>query len=503
MRSCADPARAPGAVARPASRGTLWTALLLLVLAFAFQGSRGLYELDESRYAGIALQMLDSGQWWVPEYNAGEPHVAKPPLTYWSIAASMGVLGRNAWAARLPSALAFVFTGLLVIGLAQALGSMQPWRAGVLWAGMLAPFVGSNIVLPDPLLALFETLAVLGFVRSGLLSSAVSSRKALQLMWLGLGLAFLAKGTPALLPLLAAATWLGWQRRWRALAALFIPEGLLAFVVLGLGWYLSIVAVHSDWLPYFLGHEVVDRMFSGAHHRNNDWVDIFRVYGPTLLLGALPWLPLLLVRRKPAGGGAAGSDRLQGSWLVWWFTVPLIVFALSQSRLPHYLLPLFVPLALLLERRCRWLTPRTQWQLLWFAGVWLLGLIALKGGAARFEPDADVRRLSREIAPAAARLSHPLADIAFVDHRTVHGLRLYTGKPVREAMLPGIDPRPDRLYTPLLVCAPGNAPAGRLWLVPERLAGRFVQVTAGCGLAARALGPPLREWLPYEVLPGA
>jgi hypothetical protein len=111
--------------------------------------------------------------------------------------------------------------------------------------------------------------------------------------------------------------------------------------------------------------------------------------------------------------------------------------------------------------------------------------------------------LSREIAPVAARLSHPLADIAFVDHRTVHGLRLYTGKPVREAMLPGIDPRPDRLYTPLLVCAPGNAPAGRLWLVPERLAGRFVQVTAGCGLAARALGPPLRDWLPYEVLPGA
>jgi len=83
--------------------------------------------------------MLDSGQWWVPEYNAGEPHVAKPPLTYWSIDASMGVFGRNAWATRLPRALAFVFTRLLVIGLAQALGSMQPWGAGVLWAGMLVP----------------------------------------------------------------------------------------------------------------------------------------------------------------------------------------------------------------------------------------------------------------------------------------------------------------------------------------------------------------------------
>jgi 4-amino-4-deoxy-L-arabinose transferase len=482
-------------------RSTLWTALLLVLLAFAFQGSRGLYEQDESRYTGIALQMLDSGQWWVPEFNAGEPHVAKPPLTYWSIAASMAVFGRNAWAVRLPDALAFVFTGLLVIALARALGATQPWRAALLWAGMLAPFLASNIVLPDPLLALFETLAVLGFVRSGLLAGAVASRRALQLMWLGFGLAFFTKGTPALLPLLAMALWLARQRRWRGLGALFIPEGILLFLVLGLGWYLSLVVVRPEWMRYFLGHELVERVFSGTHHRNSDWIDILGVYGPTLILGALPWLPLLLVRRKSTPGELADIERLPASWLGWWFVVPLIVFALSQSRLPHYVLPLFVPLALLLEHRFGWLAPRAQRRLLWFAAAWFAGLILLKGVGARLEPAADVRRLSREIAPATRQLSQPLTDVVFVDRRTVPGLRLYTGKPVREAMLPGDVPRRDRLYTPLEVCAPGSAPPGRLWLVAVRQAQRFEQAAAGCGLEPRSLGPAVRSWLPYELRP--
>ena len=35
-----------------------------------------------------------------------EPHVEKPPMTYWTVAASMLVFGRNEWAVRLPLALA-------------------------------------------------------------------------------------------------------------------------------------------------------------------------------------------------------------------------------------------------------------------------------------------------------------------------------------------------------------------------------------------------------------
>jgi len=36
-------------------------AALLLMLAFAWQGTRALWDPDEGRYTAVALQMLDSG----------------------------------------------------------------------------------------------------------------------------------------------------------------------------------------------------------------------------------------------------------------------------------------------------------------------------------------------------------------------------------------------------------------------------------------------------------
>lgn len=495
MRCCASATDG----GRVASRTTLWAALGLLLLGCAFQGSRGLYEQDESRYAGIALQMLDGGQWWIPQFNAGQPHIAKPPLTHWSIAASMAVLGRNEWAVRAPSALAFLATGLLVLALARALGAAHPGRAVLLWASMLAPFIGANLVMPDPLLALFETLAALGFARSGLAQGDTAARGWLRVLWLGLALAFLAKGTPALLPLLAFAAWLGWQRRWRALGALFIPEGLLLFVVLGLGWFISVVVAHPPWIGYFLGHELADRVLSGVHQRNNHWIDILYVYGPTLVLGALPWLPLLAVRRRDAAAPAPPPP----AWLRWWLLAPLAVFVLAQSRLPHYLLPLFVPLALLLERRCEWLGAAAQRRLERGALAWMVALLAIKAGAARVEPEADVRRLARELEPLAAQLTRPLADIAFVEHHGIWGLRLYTGRPVVEALLPGRPPSQERLYRRLVVCDPGSARPGRLWLVPESLRTAFTDAATGCDLVVRPLGVSRDHWLPFELLPPA
>ena len=68
-----------------------WRSLgLVAVLAFvgttAFQGSRGLYETTEGRYAECARETLASGDWDDPILN-GRPHWTKPPLTYMAIMA--------------------------------------------------------------------------------------------------------------------------------------------------------------------------------------------------------------------------------------------------------------------------------------------------------------------------------------------------------------------------------------------------------------------------------
>src|SRR5690606_39194427 len=82
------------------------------------------------------------------------------------------------------------------------------------------------------------------------------------LMWAGFGLAFLTKGPPGLLPLLAVfafdaltpATQADGSRRPRALQW----WGPLLLLAVALPWYLAVVLRTPGLLDYFLGAEVVD-----------------------------------------------------------------------------------------------------------------------------------------------------------------------------------------------------------------------------------------------------
>jgi 4-amino-4-deoxy-L-arabinose transferase-like glycosyltransferase len=95
--------------------------LLLAALVYlAGNGRVALWDRDEPRYAQTSRQMLRSGDWVVPRLY-DEPRTAKPPLIYWLQASAMSVGGDNAFAARLPSAVAMV----LVLGLTAG----AVWRA--------------------------------------------------------------------------------------------------------------------------------------------------------------------------------------------------------------------------------------------------------------------------------------------------------------------------------------------------------------------------------------
>ena len=73
------------------------TELLLLVaccgfLLFYGLGAFGLLGADEPRYAQVAREMLDRGDWVTPTLN-GKPWLEKPPLYYWQ---AMFVVSRGA-----------------------------------------------------------------------------------------------------------------------------------------------------------------------------------------------------------------------------------------------------------------------------------------------------------------------------------------------------------------------------------------------------------------------
>ncbi len=82
-------------------------------------GDRNIWIPLEARYALVAREMLETGQWILPHLG-GMVYADKPPLLFWSIAllSALGP-GVTEWTARLPSALAAVGVCLMT------------WRLGV------------------------------------------------------------------------------------------------------------------------------------------------------------------------------------------------------------------------------------------------------------------------------------------------------------------------------------------------------------------------------------
>jgi 4-amino-4-deoxy-L-arabinose transferase-like glycosyltransferase len=410
--------------------------LILALLAYASfgQGMRGLWQPDEGRYTCVALNMLDSGDWLHPRLSRDLPHFTKPPLTYWALAASFKVFGRHEWAARLPYTLAFAGTVLLILALGPRLAPRRPRLAALIYASSPLVYLAANTVTTDTLLAFWETLAMYAFVEWWHRNDAGNRRKWLWLMWTALGLAFMTKGPPGLLPLcpMLAFVWMGRDRR--LLYRMFPLAGLALFMATGLTWYLVVIVSDPSLLGYFAGEEVLGRVATGQHHRNDQWYGAFLIYIPTLLLGALPWIvPLFKEWREAFRQRRFGlkfsewRSKPESLLLLLWFWLPLLVFFLARSRLPLYVLPLFAPLSLLLARQYEgvalWRGHRR-----WLIAGWVALLLSTRvaGGLATHHKDS--RALAEAIRSQTKGISR---EILFVKAKPYYGLKFYLDAEVR------------------------------------------------------------------------
>jgi 4-amino-4-deoxy-L-arabinose transferase-like glycosyltransferase len=412
----------------------LFVALLAAFLVLPFQGSRGLWEPDEGRYSCAAVQMLRTGDFLNPAWNDEVPNFTKPPLTYWAIAGGIALFGRNEWGARMANALAFVATLVVVYWIARIFTPARPWLPPLIYATLPVPFAAANLVTTDTLLTLWEGVAVLGFVSWW---ESVKKRRAwLFVMWSGFGLAFLTKGPPGLLPLMAIFVFVWLAKGCRSVFQLVSLGGFLVFAVAGLGWYVVVALTHPDLMAYFIQDEFIRRIATSSYHRNPEWYKPFVIYLPVLILGGLPHtyfllraagsLPQTLLSRRWWRNSLA-HDSLT-AFLVLWFFIPFAIFWFSRSRLPLYILPLFIPLALTAER---WVGRRPLRRLtILLIVAWMLCLIAIKWGATRYPYQKD----SRPIALAIASAIDPIPnEVLFVDSSAFWGVSLYLGCEVEEA----------------------------------------------------------------------
>ena len=118
-----------------------------------------LVDRDEPRFAEASREMIERADYVVPYFN-NRYRFDKPPLTYWCQVASYRVFGENAFAARLPSALAAALTALVILawGRRLQLGRAGFWAA-IIFTLCLQTFLHAKAAVADMWLVFFMTLA--------------------------------------------------------------------------------------------------------------------------------------------------------------------------------------------------------------------------------------------------------------------------------------------------------------------------------------------------------
>jgi 4-amino-4-deoxy-L-arabinose transferase len=323
-------------LARPWKLLGLFFLFILLPLGF-----RALWIPDESRYAEIAREMAESGNWVVPQL-LGLNYFEKPAGGYWFTALSQALLGENLFAGRLPVALATGLSTAVVGVLAQLMwqDARKAWIAALIYlSSALVAGLALYITL-DPLLTLWLNLALLAFHVATTSPTPRRRLGAWALLGAACGMAFLTKGFIAwLLPVLVAGPYMLWQRR---LAELFRygPLAVLVAVLVAAPWAWAVHQQAPDFWNFFFWNEHVRRFAAAdAQHSEPFWF-----YLPVLLLGCLPWLGFLVPAFRHAW--TEKRDPRVGFLLIW-LVLPLAFFSLTRGKLPTYILPCFTPLALL------------------------------------------------------------------------------------------------------------------------------------------------------------
>ncbi len=404
--------------------------LLSLILGFSFMGSRSLFEPDEGRYTNVALMIADTNEWISLHRHPDSLHFTKPPLAYWAIAASVKAFGFNTWAARLPIALAYIFSVLMIYQLGKVFIREKPWLPALIFATSPFPFFANNYISTDFILAACETFALLCFTQYAFLKK---SRYWMDGMWAGFGLAFLAKGPPGLLPLLAIIVFL-WQQK--DLKSLFRPIGFIAFGIIGLAWYGLVIQRHPGLLDYFIGHEVVARVADKGMQRNPEWYGPLIVYLPVLVFGALPWL--LMAGKNMFANLRSWTKHSPEQRFLWlWLLLPLIVFSLSRSRMLLYILPLFTPFVLLLANALGSFE-LTRKRLVWLA-LLILTLLGLHGLLGTYNNSKDPEIFAQKLLVITKEKPR---EIIFVEDMARYGLHLYLGSKINKV---SFKPQPKRI----------------------------------------------------------
>ncbi len=378
-----------------AGGGVRAAAVLALVCLLAFLP--GFFRIppvdrDEARFAQATKQMVQSGD-YVDIRFQNEVRYKKPVGIYWlqsAVVTTANAAGfpdafGTIWLYRLPSLLGAIGAVLLTYWAALAFVSR---RAAVLAALMLATSillgVEARLAKTDAML-LASVVAAMGAMarvyiaeirdpgggRAGWLVPAI--------FWIAIAAGILLKGPLIVMVIgLTAAALIAYDRSARWLLALKPLVGIPLLVALVLPWFLMILSrAGGRFFAESVGRDMFDKVVSGQESHGAPpgyyLLLFFFTFWPGSMLAGLA-VPHVFAARREA----------PARFLLAWLVPSWLVLEVVLTKLPHYVLPLYPAVAILIAgclnfhrlSQSKWLVRGTLW---WFIVPAVLGVAAVAG----------------------------------------------------------------------------------------------------------------------------
>ncbi|MDB5599372.1 MAG: glycosyl transferase, family 39 [Xanthobacteraceae bacterium] len=345
---------------------------------------------DEARFAQATKQMIETGD-YVDIRFQDEVRYKKPVGIYWlqaavvNTASALGVREATTkiWLYRIPSLIGAIGTVLLTYWAGLAFVTRRgALLAAAMMAGSILLGVEARLAKTDAMLMLTVLAAMGAMARVYLTDRRAPGQPQGWTMpvifWTALAGGILIKGPLILMFVGLTAVALGIaDRSVRWLKALRPLPGFVWMVVLVLPWFLAIIAKSGGaFFAQSVGEDMLSKVTSGQESHGGPPGIYFLLYWVTFWPGAvLTGLALPAIwaaRRQPAA-----------QFLLAWLVPSWIVFEIVMTKLPHYVLPLYPAIAILLAGavevrllvRGHWIERGTIW---WFVvpiAISLFGIV--------------------------------------------------------------------------------------------------------------------------------
>jgi len=208
---------------------------------------------------------------------------------------------------------------------------------------------GLKMAQPGLMLGIPILVALAGFVTWTLLFQKVRTKRQVYMFWFYtlVGISVLAKGPPGIgLVGAVCLVYLIITGEWRLIKKVEIPRGILISVLVVVPWHVAMwMKDGRAWVNEYFNHHMLKRFGEGVHGDRGT----FDYFASQIGIGMWPWaalIPAALASVLIAGVAKDRESRVRLLIAVWAIT-GFGLFAASQTKFHHYILPAIPAMSIL------------------------------------------------------------------------------------------------------------------------------------------------------------